>query len=106
MDRETKELKITKHTFAVKTYATAREVNAIQSAYFTGAKVEVVGQEPKIREFNPSVQYTVQLEMVKQMVTAMDGTAESIVERCEELPNDTFQELADALDALVSKKKS
>lgn len=94
------------HTFAIKTYATAREAATIQQAYFKGTKVEVIGQEPKISEFNPNVQYEVQLEMIRQMVVWMDDTTEAIVERCENLPNEVFGELSATLDAIVSKKKS
>jgi hypothetical protein len=106
MERETTELKVQGHTFEVKTYATARETNVIQSAYFKGAKVEVVGQQPKISEFDPSVQYHVQLEMIRQLVVKMDDKPENIVERCEELPNGVFQELAGEIDQLIAKKKS
>lgn len=106
MERDTKDLTIGSHTFTVKTYGTAREVNAIQGAYFKGAKVEIVGQEPKINEFNPNVQYDVQLEMVRQLVVSMDGTKDRIAERCEELPNDVFGDLTKELDGIISKKKS
>lgn len=106
MDRETTTLTIGKHTYEVRTYATAREANLIQGAYFKGAKVEVVGQQPKISEFDPSVQYNVQLEMVRQLVVKMDDSADSLTERCEDLPNGEFQELAVKLDELISKKKN
>lgn len=62
-DRETRTLTIGQYSFSVKTYATAREVNAIQRVYFRGTKVDVVGQEPRIQEFNPDVQFEVQKEM-------------------------------------------
>lgn len=106
MDRETKELSVAGHSLVVKTYATAREHHTIQQAYFKGTKLEVVGEQPKISEFNPGVQFEVQLEIVRQMVMSLDGSAENIVGRCEELPSDTFDEIAAALDELVSKKKS
>jgi hypothetical protein len=105
-ERETKNIEIGGHKFEIKTYATAREGATIQQAYFKGTKVEVVGNEPKISEFNPNVQFDVQLELVRQMVVSMDGTAEDIVARCEALPNDVFDELATELDTLVAKKKN
>lgn len=105
MDRDTKVLTLTGHTFKVKTYATAREANAIQQAYFKGTKLEVVGEQPKISEFNPGVQFEVYQELVRQMVLDMDGTAENIVDRCLDLPSDQFDELVVELDQLVSKKK-
>lgn len=105
MDRPTKDIVVSGRTFKVKTYATAREANAIQQAYFKGTKLEVVGEQPKISEFNPGVQFEVYQEMVRQMVLEMDGTADNIVDRCLDLPSDEFDELVTELDQLVSKKK-
>lgn len=105
MDRETSNITVGAHSFEVKTYATAREAHAIQSAYFRGAKVEMVGQEAKISEFNPAIQFDVQLEMIKQLVISMDGKPENIVERCENLPSSDFDELVATLDEIASKKK-
>lgn len=104
--RETKTIQIEGHTFDVKTYATAREAQAIQQTYFAGTKIEIEGEQPKISEFNPGVQFDVNQELIRQMVVSMDGTGEDIVERCLELPNDVFGELVLQLDALVAKKKS
>lgn len=106
MDRDTTTINTSNHSFTVKTYATAKEHNAIQSAYFKGARVEVVGQEPKISEFDPSVQYHVQLEMIRQLVIDMDNSKDKIIDRCENLPTDEFDDLSIQLDGLISKKKT
>ena len=106
MDRETKELTIQGHTFKAKTYATAREMNAIQGAYYKGVKMDVKGDVPSISEFDPAVQYDAQVEMVRQLVGEVDGSSENVGDRCEELPNDVFQELSTTLDQLIAKKKS
>jgi hypothetical protein len=106
MERDTTKLSIGKHTFTVKTYVNAKELNTIQKTYFQGSKVEIVGQEPKFSEFNPNVQYEVKLEMIRQLVVEMDGSKEQIVARCEELPAGIFDELAVELDTIASKKKS
>lgn len=106
MDRETKKITAGGHSFTVKTYATAREAHAIQQAYFKGTKLEVVGEQPKISEFNPGVQFEVYQEMVRQMVVDMDDVAEEIVDRCVDLPSEHFDELIAELDGLIAKKKS
>lgn len=106
MDRETKTIHIGAEKFLVKTYATAREANAIQQAYFKGAKLEMVGDQPKISDFNPGVQFDVHKEMIAQMVVSLNGDDQNIVARCEDLPNDIFGELVAELDGLVAKKKS
>lgn len=105
MERETTTLTTEKHSFEVKTYATAKETNVIQSAGFKGAKVEIVGQKPKITDFDPSVQYHIELEMIRQLVVGMDDAKENVVARCEELPNSEFQSLIEQLDELIAKKK-
>lgn len=104
--RETTTFSIKDHKFEVKTYATAKETNLIQSAYFIGAKVEVIGEQPKINEFDPSVQYKVRLEMIRQLIVKMDDSSDNIVGRCEDLPADLFDELASTLDETIAKKKS
>lgn len=104
MERETKIIEVGGHKFTVKTYATAKETNAIQSAYFKGSKVELVNEKPQISEFNPTVQYEVKLALVEQIVVDMDGSPENIVTRCENLPDSTFQELTTQLDELIAKK--
>lgn len=106
MQRDTTKLTIGSHTFEVKTYATAREKNAMEQAVFSGSKVELVGQESKITELNTNVQYEIKLEMIRQMVVSMDDLAENIVPRCEDLPSETFDELLAAIDGIASKKKS
>ena len=105
MDRETKELKVENHTFVVKTYATAREAHAIQQTYFKGTKAEVVGDQPRISEFNPGVQFDVEKEMIAQMVVSLDGTTENVAERCLDLESDVYNELVSQLDSLIAKKK-
>lgn len=105
MERETTTTEIQGHTFTHYTYTTARETNNIQKAYFEGAKVEIVGDAPKISDFDPSVQFNVQLAMIKELVVEMDGSKENIVKRCEDLPDEVFQELSTTLDLMVSKKK-
>lgn len=104
MERETKIIEIENHKFTVKTYATAKETNAIQSAYFKGSKVELVNEKPQISEFNPTVQYEVKLALIEQIVVDMDGSKDNIVTRCEELKNEVFQELTMQLDELIAKK--
>lgn len=106
MERETKTFDIGGYPFVIKTYATAREANAIQQAYFVGSKVEVVGDQPKISEFNPAVQQEVEKALIAQMVTTFNGDDENIVERCLDLPADVYHELVAQLDTLVAKKKN
>lgn len=106
MDRPTKEIQIEGHAFTVKTYATAREAQAIQQVLFSGTKVEVSGETPRISDFNPAVQFDLQNEMIAQMVLKMDGSTDKIVERCLDLPSTTYNALVSELDTLVSKKRA
>lgn len=105
MERETKAIEVAGHKLVVKTYATAREAHVIQQAYFSGTKLEVVGDAPKISEFNPGVQFDVYQEMIRQIVVELDGSAEKIVDRCLDLQSGEFDEIVAELDQIVSKKK-
>lgn len=105
MEREKFATEFGSHKFEIKTYATAREANAIQQVLLGSAKMELVGQEPRISEFNPAIQQEVEQEMIRQMVLSLDGTADNIVDRCLDLPAETYDDLVSHLDALVSKKK-
>jgi hypothetical protein len=106
MDRETKPIDVSNHKFVVKTYATAREHQAIQQAYFKGTRVEVVGEQPKISEINPGILNEVHQEMIIQLVDVMDGRTDDIVNRCLDLPHGDFAILVGFLDEIISKKKS
>lgn len=106
MDRDTKEIQVGENKIVVKTYATAREHQAIQQAYFKGTKFEVVGEKPNISEINPGVMFDVQQEMVRQLVLSMNGNAESVLDRCLDLPQAEFAAVVAVLDEIVSKKKS
>ena len=106
MERETKDISIDSHTFTVKTYASAREANAIQQALFKGQKVEMKGEVSQIAEFNTGALFEQEQELVRQMVVAVDGEPANVLEFCLDLPSETFNELVVELDALVSKKKS
>lgn len=105
MDRETKELTVAGHTLVAKTYLTAREANTVQQTYFKGTKLEVVGDQPKITEFNPAIQFDVGQELIRQAVVSLDGSPENIVDRCLDMPNEEYDAIVAALDGLAAKKK-
>lgn len=105
MERETKTIKVGEKELVVKTFATARESHKIQEAYFKGAKIEMVGDQPKMSDFNPSVEFEVEKEMIRQLVVSFDGSEENIIERTENLPVEQYNEIVKVLDELVSKKK-
>lgn len=93
--------------YVVKTYASAREMKAIQEILFRGAKIEMQpGKEPKLSDLDPTIQYDIQVEMVRQFIVSIDGTTDRLVERCEDLPHAVFDDLVIKLDGLIAKKKS
>jgi len=104
--RPTQQLTVGEHTFTVKTYATAREENEIRKTYYAGADVSVEGVMPKISKFDPTTEYTVSLKMVEILAVDMDGSAEKIRDRVEELPAAAFDELIEKLNELTAKKKN
>lgn len=106
MDRPTQELKAGEHTLIVKTYATAREFQAIQQTGLKSTKIEMAGETPKVSDFDASVIFEMHQELVRQMVVSLDGSAENVLDRCLELPSDDYDLIVTALDQIVTKKKS
>jgi hypothetical protein len=104
MDRETTEVRIGDHKFQVKTYANALEGHLISQVLLKGAKMEVIGETPKITDFDIGAQFEMQKEMIAQMVVSMDDNKERIVERCLELRRSEFDQLIAELDEIISKK--
>lgn len=105
-DRETKTIDLGEGLKAViKTYATARESQAIKNSYFIGTKIEVVGETPKINDFNPSVQNDVEKSMVKMICVSIGDKTENLDEVALDLKVDQYNVLISEIDALVSKKK-
>lgn len=104
-ERETVEITVDKHSFKVKTYATARELHAIQQAALKGVKVGIKGEAPQISEIDPGVEYDMSVAMVEQLVVEMDGSTADIANRCQDLPSETWDELIQELDAKIAKKK-
>lgn len=106
MERETREHTIAGKSVIIKTYATAREHQAIQGAYFANSKVEVQGESYKINDFNPAVKYEVEKEMIRQLVVSVDAKKENIVDLIlDTFRVDEYAELIKILDELTSKKK-
>lgn len=105
-ERETREMEIGSNKVVVKTYATGREVQAIQQTYFKGAAIELIGKEPTIKDFNPAIRQEVEAEMIRQLVVSLNDSVENILDRCLDLPNDEYEELIAVLDELASKKKN
>lgn len=109
--RETKTITVHDHTFTVKTYATARELNTIQGFVFKGMKVGVQGgaenPQPKFDQIDLSVEFDMKVEMVRQLVVQLDEETdpEKIVKYVtEECPNFVFDDLVEHLDLLIQKK--
>lgn len=92
--RPTETITVGEHTFEVKTYASAREVAAMQ------LEMEKHGGEGK----NSAV-FAAQVEIVRQLVVKMDDSAEDIAGRVQDLPLDDFLALSADLDARITKKK-
>jgi len=106
MERETREQEIAGRSIVIKTYATAREHQTIQSVYFNNSKVDIQGDGYKINEFNPSVKYEVEKEMIKQLVISVNGQREGIVDLIlDTFKHDEYNELIEVLNELTSKKK-
>jgi len=105
MERETRKIKIGNHSVELKTYATARETQAIQGVYYANAKIDIQGDSYKVTDFNPAIRLQVEKEMIAQLVVSIDGNAEDLVEKTLDWKADEYSELVAELDSLTAKKK-
>jgi len=104
--RENKTITIGAHTVIVKTYATAREVKEIAQAVYRGAKMEMVGDKPKISDFNFAATDEVEKEMITQLVISANGVTANIADYVlDNWKNDDYTALIEVLDDLTGKKK-
>ncbi len=106
MERETITFSVGKHQIVAKSYATAREHQAIQRTLLRDAKFDISAGAQKVTDFDPTVMFEMQEELVRQLVVSVDGVTEGLVDICFELPSEDFDALVTALDEIVSKKKS
>ena len=104
--RETKLINIGLHTVIVKTYATAREVKEIGQAVYRGSKMEMVGDKPKITDFNFAANDEVEKELITQLVVSTDTITTNIADHIlDTWKNEDYTELIEVLDGLTGKKK-
>lgn len=106
MERETRTIKIGDHSVVIKTYATARETQAVQGVYYAHTKVDIQGDTYKVTDFNPAIKLEVEKEMIRQFVVSLDGKTEGDkVETALDWKSEDYSRLIDELDALTAKKK-
>lgn len=98
------------HTVVYKSYATGREYNEIEQVYLSSAKVSLVGAEPKIEGFSPTVEQDATKKMVEVLVVSVSGEnvdpSLTPVEQILDLPYNEYVEIVDALKEVSGKKKA
>jgi len=104
--RETKEFKTSsgKNTLVLYTYATGREIRAIDSKYVSSMKLDMVGGEPSMKNIDMSVAYEAENEMIKALVVSINGSTENIVDTILDLEQDEYNEITAELSVITKKK--
>lgn len=106
MDRETREHTIAGKSLVIKTYATAREHQAIQSVYFSKSKVDIQGESYKVNDFNPAIRFEVEKELITQLVVSIDAKRENVADIIlDTFRTNEYDELIAILNEITSKKK-
>ncbi len=81
MERETKEVKTPNgHKVFLKTFATAREIQAIEGKLFGSVKMGIEKGEPAMQGFTPLAQQGVEHEMIKLLVVSINDVKEGLVD--------------------------
>lgn len=105
MERETKTISIGAHEVVLKTYLTAGEAKQIKQSYFEGSKVEIVGETPKLSDFNPNVQIIIEEATIKALVVSVDGATDKIIESVNNWKQDEYAKLVEAVEDIAGTDK-
>lgn len=109
--RPTKEVEIGGHKIVLKTYATGREFNEIQSVYLRSAKVNMVGSTPQMAGFTAEVSLEADKKGLEMIVVSVDGKTEfneegkvtKLADFILDLPADIYQQVMSAVNEVLKK---
>lgn len=104
-NRETK--KITTPTgveLVVYSYATGREVRAIENKYYSKAKLDVVAGQPKITDMDLSATHEVEKEMITTLVVSINNDTVDILNKVLDLRQVDFEFVISELNEITKKK--
>lgn len=106
MERETKTFKTTsgKTTVVLYTYATGREVRAIDSKYVSAMKLDLQNGEPTMKNIDMSVAYEAENEMIKALVVSVNDSKENILDTVLDLHQTEYEEIIAELSNITKKK--
>ena len=104
--RETKEFKTSsgKNTLVLYTYATGREMRAIDSKYVSSMKLDLKNGEPSMNNIDMSVAYEAENEMIKALVVSINGSTEGVIDAILDLHQDEYNEIIAELNVVTKKK--
>lgn len=113
MERDTKTLKTPNgYEVVYQSFATAREIQAIEGKLFEGMKVGMEKGEPSINNFSPVSQQKVEHEMIRLLVVSFKKNEKEVTDRNEfvdfaldQMPSEDYDAVVAALNE-VTKKKS
>ncbi len=81
MEREIKEVNTPNgYKVVLKTFATAREIQAIEGKLFGSVKMGIEKGEPAMQGFTPLAQQGVEHEMIKLLVVSINDVKEGLVD--------------------------
>lgn len=92
------------HKVVIASYATGREVRAIEGKYYAKAKLDLVAGQPKISDMDLSAQFDVEQEMVRLLVKSVDGKVENTLDTVLDLRSEDYEAVISALNEVTKKK--
>lgn len=105
MERETKKISTPNGIeIEIVTYATGREVRAIEQKYYTKAKLDIVAGQPKISDMDLSAQFDVEQEMVRLLVKTVGGSTENILDTVLDMRSEDYEFVIASLNEVTKKK--
>ena len=102
--RETKELTIGNHTLTVLTYLTGREYRAINANLVEKLEIKQNGNKAELQSLKGEFITMQEDERIAKVVQLFDGSAERIVDRIVDLPNNEYAPIIEAINNIAEGK--
>ena len=105
-NRPTKEITVSGHRVVIKTYATGREYNEIQSVYLRSAKISMVGKDAQVGSFTGEVQIEAVKKSIEMLVVSVDDITQNVVDVILDFPLEDYETVVTEINEITSKKKT
>ena len=104
-ERETKTINTPNGTEVVLyTYATGREVRAIEAKYLGSVKVDIEKGDPVFKDFDTSGSFEAEKELLKFLIVSVKGIKENCLDIVLDMPSNEYEFIVSQCNEITKKK--